>query len=130
MIAVDTNILVRLLTADDLRQTPKAQQLFDSESIYLPKTVLRETAWVLEELYHFDRATVLQAFIKLVDFPDTTCEGDGQVRRALDWALGGMDLPDAMHLASSHRCERFATFDRAFLKAARKADTTPPVAAP
>jgi len=130
MIAVDTNILVRLLTADDPRQTPKARRLFDSESIYLSKTVLLETAWVLEELYHFNRATVLRVFDQLIDLPHTICEGDGQVRQALDWALEGMDLPDAMHLASSPRCERFVTFDRAFIKAARKADTTPPVAAP
>jgi len=51
MIAVDTNVLVRLLTGDDPAQTQRAVELFAQESILIPKTVLLETEWVLRYRY-------------------------------------------------------------------------------
>ena len=51
MIAVDTNVLVRLLTGDDPAQTRRAADLFAQESILIPKTVLLETEWVLRYRY-------------------------------------------------------------------------------
>ena len=51
MIAVDTNVLVRLLTGDDPAQTQRAVELFAQESILIPKTVLLETEWVLRYSY-------------------------------------------------------------------------------
>ena len=42
MIAADTNVLVRLLTDDEPRQTAQARQLFETETIFLAKTVLLE----------------------------------------------------------------------------------------
>jgi predicted nucleic-acid-binding protein len=43
MVAVDTNLLIRLLTADEPRQTAVAKSLFASQSIWIAKTVLLET---------------------------------------------------------------------------------------
>ena len=40
MLAVDTNVVVRLLTADEPRQAARARTAFASETIFLPKTVL------------------------------------------------------------------------------------------
>ena len=51
MIAVDTNVLVRLLTGDDPAQTQRSVELFAQESILIPKTVLLETEWVLRYSY-------------------------------------------------------------------------------
>jgi predicted nucleic acid-binding protein len=39
MIAVDTNVLVRLLTGDEPQQEAAARSLFASESIWIAKTV-------------------------------------------------------------------------------------------
>ena len=51
MIAVDTNILVRYLTNDDAEQAQLAIDLLNgSEHIWLPKTVLLETEWVLRSV--------------------------------------------------------------------------------
>ena len=40
MIAVDTNLLVRLLTKDDLSQAKRAARIMESEDIFIPKTVI------------------------------------------------------------------------------------------
>lgn len=53
MIAIDTNILVRLLTKDDQSQFQLAYALFQAEAIYLSKTVVLETEWVLRYAYKF-----------------------------------------------------------------------------
>ena len=54
MIAIDTNLLVRLLTNDEPQQAARAIQLFKSGAeIFIGKTVLLETAWVLRSVYEF-----------------------------------------------------------------------------
>ena len=45
LIAVDTNVLVRLLTGDDPAQAARAAALFAQEHVFIPKSVLLETAW-------------------------------------------------------------------------------------
>jgi predicted nucleic acid-binding protein len=49
------------------------------------------------------------------------------VHQALRWAGEGMDLADALHLALSAKAERFATFDDALVRQARKLGAQPPV---
>jgi predicted nucleic-acid-binding protein len=58
MVAVDTNILVRLLTGDDPKQAAAARSLFASEQIWIAKTVLLETGWVLRSLYGFEESAI------------------------------------------------------------------------
>ena len=43
MIAVDTNIVVRLLTQDDETQYQQALQIFQQAAIFIPDTVILET---------------------------------------------------------------------------------------
>jgi predicted nucleic-acid-binding protein len=110
---------VRLLTADDPRQTEQARTLMAAEAILLPKTVLVETEWVLRRLYRQDSASIGRGLNALVSRPNLRCEDEPAVRQALAWHRAGMDFADALNLASSHAAERFVTFDRAFIEAAR-----------
>ena len=43
MVAIDTNIFVRLLTQDDDYQYQRAYALFQHEELFLSKTVILET---------------------------------------------------------------------------------------
>lgn len=52
MIAVDTNVIVRLLTNDDPHQTEKVARLMEGNSVFISKTVLLETEWVLRVAYN------------------------------------------------------------------------------
>ena len=40
--------------------------------------------------------------------------------RALDWTVGGMDFADALHLAKAEGCNAMVTFDRRFVRTAKK----------
>jgi predicted nucleic-acid-binding protein len=111
MHAVDTNVLVRLLTGDDAAQAKRAIALFKKESIFIPKTVLLETEWVLRRLYRVERATVVSSFRKLGGLANVELEQPLMVAQALQWCGDGMDFADALHLVSSHSASKFATFD-------------------
>ena len=64
MIALDTNLIVRLLTNDDPHQAQKAARLIDRHRVYVPKTVLLETEWVLRYAYYLEPGTINAAFRK------------------------------------------------------------------
>ena len=118
-IAVDTNVVVRLLTGDDPDQAARAKNLFESAAIWLPKTVILETEWVLRRLYGLNRDRVAEALTALIALPKVLCEDEGAIVAALDWATKGLDFADALHLASAGSARRFATFDRDLAKRAR-----------
>ena len=61
MRAVDTNVLVRLITRDDPRQVAAAEA-YITKGAWVSTVVLAETTWVLEAVYgltHGDIATVV-----------------------------------------------------------------------
>lgn len=118
MHAADTNVLVRLLTGDDAEQTKRAAALFKKEAIFIPKTVLLETEWVLRRLYRLENKVVVNAFRKLSGLGNVEIEQPLVVTQALQWCEGGMDFADALHLASSQNCRKFATFDGQLKKSA------------
>ena len=120
MRAVDCNVLVRFLTGDDPDQSQRALTLFRNHSIWIAKTVLLETEWVLRSLYEFKAPQIADAFERLLGIPDVHVEDPRAVRSALDWLAGGLDFADALHLASRGAAESFATFDGRFRKRARK----------
>ncbi len=119
MIAVDTNVVVRLLVADDERQFGVARELFAGGPVWIGETVLVETAWVLGRLYGMDAETILGALERLTSLANVKV-GSG-VEEALRLAKAGVDLADAMHLSSRPAGAEFATFDRAFARRARRA---------
>jgi predicted nucleic-acid-binding protein len=118
MIAVDTNVLVRLLTFDDPSQGERARHLFASNRIFVPKTVLLETEWVLRSLYGFQSGPVAEALRGLLSLENLDCEDVDSVLLALDWVELGLEFADALHLAGSRPVGRFATFDEKLRKRA------------
>ncbi len=119
MIAIDTNILVRVVTQDDPAQSPKAAEVLKSPKIWLPKTVLLETAWVLEHAYDLPKSTVIATLRLIIGYENMVVEGAAEATRALAWTEGGMDFADALHLASSQSADEFVTFDDGLARRAR-----------
>jgi len=119
--AVDTNVLVRLLTADDPKQSAAAKALFAAGPIWIAKTVLLETAWVLRGLYRFDDSAIHAALIKLLGLKNVQAEDEAAVARALTLNAHGIDLADAMHLTSRAPGAVFVSFDRRFVRRATRA---------
>ena len=120
MIAVDTNLLVRLLTKDDLSQAKRAAKIMESDDIFIPKTVKLETEWVLRHAYGITKEAILSGFQKMIGLPNVRVEDQQCVFQAISWYESGLDFADALHLVSSMKADKFATFDNAFIKKARK----------
>jgi len=122
MTAVDTNVLVRLLTQDDRKQAAAARSLFATEPIWIAKTVLLETGWVLRSLYGFDEPAVHDAFVKLLGLKNVHTEDEPAVAAALALTVRGIELADAMHLSSRPAGAVFVSFDQSFVRRAKRAN--------
>jgi predicted nucleic-acid-binding protein len=119
-IAIDTNVLVRLLVRDDEAQYAAAQRLVDraaaaDEPVLIVLGALLETEWVLRSRYKLDKASIAAAFSALLESADVEFEHPPTVEEALYvWAQHPKaDFADclltarAAHLGRS----RFLTFD-------------------
>jgi predicted nucleic-acid-binding protein len=127
VIALDTSIVVRALVRDDPQQAEIAARVMESERLWLCKTVLLETEWVLRYRYKREREEIDRAFRKLLGFRRLEVEDRAAVGRALFWYSQGMDFADALHLASSKGALQFVTFDRDLALAARRIADRPAV---
>jgi len=119
VVAVDTNVVVRLLTRDDEAQFQKAAALFGKHDIFIPETVILETEWVLRYAYKFESAAICEAFVNLLGLANVKTPRPGIMAQAIALTRQGLDFADALHLASSQECAQFATFDTAFIKQAK-----------
>jgi predicted nucleic-acid-binding protein len=118
MIAVDTNVLLRLLTRDDAEQTAAAEALLARHGFHLLPAVLMEAEWVLRSRFRWSRAQVNQMLTALLDTEGVTTREPALTRWALSRHAEGADLADMLHLAEARGCDRFATFDRALAEEA------------
>ena len=112
MLAVDTNVVVRYLTADDPAQFARAVEVIERNDIFVGLTVLLETEWVLRSIYRYQPTQVVHALQSLAGLPDITIEEPDVASLALQWVERGMDFADALHLASAQACDAFITFDQ------------------
>ena len=125
MLAVDTNLVVRLLTNDDPAQAKRSAAALAANETYVAKSVLLETEWVLRFSYQLDRTAILRGLRGLLGMSRVTAEDSVRVAAALGWYEEGMDFADSLHLASSiGSANRFGTFDS---KLARRARTITPI---
>jgi predicted nucleic acid-binding protein len=122
MLAIDTNLIVRYLTGDQPQQSRKAKALIDSEAVFICKTVLLETEWVLRSVFGFRPTEIAKALTDFVGLPNVTLEDAAIIATALDSMVGGMYFADALHLASAQESDAFVTFDRGLAKRAKKLD--------
>lgn len=126
MIALDTNMLVRALVADHPEQLAAVQKLIAGNTVFISRTVLLETEWVLRARYRIAADELLAFFGALLETEDAVVESAAEVRNALDWYAQGADFADALHLSVCGDAVMH-TFDRNFCKAARDLGLTPEV---
>ena len=117
MITIDTNVIVRFLTRDDEVQYQKAYQVFvSSEQIFIPKTVILETEWVLRFSYKFPSDHIAIALTNLLGLENIVIENKELIIMALGWSKQGMDFADALHLSCSLHTQAFLSFDKKMIK--------------
>ncbi len=116
MLAIDTNILVRIVTNDDPDQVQRAADLLSRHTVFIAKTVLLELEWVLRYCYALERPIILATLQKIIATDSFTVEQNAAVASALQWYGQGLDFADALHLACSLQADQFASFDNKFIK--------------
>jgi predicted nucleic-acid-binding protein len=120
MAAVDTNVLVGLLVADDAAQTRRALAFLEaSRPLWVSTVVLVETVWVLTAVYGWSKAQILAMLETASNSRDFAFQSVETVRAAIAvYASGKADFPDclALELTRAEGHLPFATFDKATAK--------------
>ncbi|WP_020559988.1 type II toxin-antitoxin system VapC family toxin [Thiofilum flexile] len=124
MIAFDTNLLVRLAVNDDQYQANIAEQLINNSEVFISRTVLLESEWVLRSIYKISRSDIASFFEHVLITENILVENLIEVRQALEWYKLGADFADTLHLCMCGD-SLMHTFDKEFCKAASKAGLTP-----
>jgi predicted nucleic-acid-binding protein len=84
MIAFDTNLLVRALVMDNPEQVAVARRLMAGDTVFISRTVLLETEWVLRSRYHKSRGELLAFFAALLETENTVIETAEIIGLAVD----------------------------------------------
>jgi predicted nucleic-acid-binding protein len=128
MTGLDTNVLVRYIMQDDIKQSPKATKLVDSLTVDSPGFVsivsVVELWWVLSSSYDLNREQVAQALELLLRSKEIVVDRSDQVLKALRvFKVSAADFADCLieRSAASVGCTRTMTFD---LRAAKSAGMT------
>lgn len=83
MLAVDTNVLVRLITRDDVRQVASADR-FVAKGAWVSLLALVEATWVLAAVYERGPADIATAVEMLLNHKDLTLQDPDVVTAALE----------------------------------------------
>src|ERR1017187_5302162 len=121
MTAVDTNIVVRLVTGDDPKQTHAARRVVTTGPIWIAKTVWLETFWGLRSVHGYDDTAIHDAFTELLALDNEQAEDEASVAAPLALIAHGLDFADALHLSSRPAGAAFASFDRSLVRCANRA---------
>jgi predicted nucleic-acid-binding protein len=119
MRAVDTNVLVRLITRDDPRQVAAAEA-FVAGGAWVSHVVLAETAWVLAAVYELETASIATAVEMLLNHQHLSLQDADVVAAALARyrAKPGIALSDCLVLEIARKAGHvpLGTFDRQLAK--------------
>ena len=120
MKAIDTNILVRFLVKDDLKQADLVYRLFSKaretgEKLFVPSCVVLELIWVLGSVYKASREKILNALESLLYLPELEFENRAAIQTFVRIAKQkAVDLSDVLigSVAKEKGCESVITFDK------------------
>jgi predicted nucleic-acid-binding protein len=122
---LDTNVLVRYVMQDDVRQSARATRLIESftgeEPGFVPLVAVVELAWVLSGSYGLGRAQVAAALESLLRSKELVVDRADFVFQALSrFRDAGADFADALieRIAVAAGCPVTMTFDAGAAKAA------------
>lgn len=120
MRALDTNVLVRYIVADDPKQLALAESIIgecteNEEPVFLSVPVLCELVWVLDRSYQQSKAQMLDVLDTILRKSLFRIEHNELVRRSVHaWSRGKGDFADHLigEIARHAGCRDTVTFDR------------------
>jgi predicted nucleic-acid-binding protein len=119
MRAIDTNVLLRLITRDDSRQAASAEAFVETGA-WVSVLALTEAMWVLAAVYELSAAELATALEMLLNHKSLTIQDPDVVAAALDLfrtkpSLGFLDCL-MLQLARKAGHLPLGTFDRGLAK--------------
>ena len=124
MIGIDTNILVRYLTQDDIEQAKTAEALLNKyltkpKSVLVNNIVMCELIWVLDRGYKYSKDKIIDVVRHIISTEEFAFENQKVLWLALDqFEKKRLDFSDALigQLNKHQGCEATFTFDKAALE--------------
>jgi len=124
MLGVDTNVLIRLLVADDAAQTRKARLLVEKcvamhEAVLVSLPVIVEVEWVLRSRYELTKVEIVSTFRAMLSAAEFAFEHESAIEEALHfWQDAPTGFVDCLIAAHNRRlgCSGTATFDSKALR--------------
>lgn len=121
MIALDTNVLIRLLTRDDEEQAERARQLLEDHAaedgaLFVSDIVLAEVVWTLERAYALGREEIAGAVRAMAGNATLGFESREVLRQAQAlFANSRAGFADCMVVAKAQSvgCQSVVSFDKA-----------------
>ena len=126
MIGLDTNVVLRLLLNDDLKQRQRAVKAIQQAKVLAVRVtitlaVVLEMEWVLRSIAKMTKPQILSVFDLLLESYDIEIDNEKALEQALHiYANAAADFAECLFLAQYQRmgCQNMLTFDT---KAARMA---------
>ena len=119
MLAVDTNVLVRLLARDDIKQARKADEVV-AKGAWISHLVLAEAVWVLDAVYARTPAQLIAALELLLVHESLVVQDADVVSSALAHfrAKPALGFSDCLVLEIARKAGHLplVTFDKALAK--------------
>lgn len=113
-VTVDTNVLIRAVVRDDVRQADAAARLLaEAELIAVPLPCLCEFVWVLRRVYGFSGGDIAEAIKALLDTANVAVDRPA-AEAGLAVLKAGGDFADGLiaYEGAWLGAETFASFDR------------------
>lgn len=120
MRALDTNVLVRYLAADDRKQLRAAEEVLEDcqrerEPLFLSAIVLCELVWVLHGSYRQTKAAIIRELEQVLEMDLFQIEYELLVRQSLQlYREGRGNFSDYLigEISRHYGCRDVVTFDR------------------
>jgi predicted nucleic-acid-binding protein len=121
---IDTNLLVRYLTEDDLHKADSVESLLERASsgevrLVIPSVVMAELVWVLESFYKMETPEVADLLKDLLHTPGLEVQDNRLIREAVEiYRNKQIDFIDAWVLAFARQrsIPRIYTYDKKHFK--------------
>lgn len=121
MIGLDTNVLARIVLADDPQQTSQALALLEAcdksgEEVAVSLSVVLELEWVLRSVAKLNKAAVITVFRQLLETAPLRIDNEAALEHALylyDGEGARADFAECLFSAQYQRmgCRVMASFD-------------------
>jgi predicted nucleic-acid-binding protein len=119
MKGLDSNVVLRLLVADDQDQADRAAEFISTHCspdspAWINRVVLCELVWVLDRGYGYGRDQIADAIEKLVSASQIRVEDQNAIWAGLRGLRRGQDFADTVigHTNRDAGCKTTVTFDR------------------